>query len=449
MDLLVALLLGLILIVVILWLERPRKGSAKKPHFELRSERPNRVIKASKHARHDIDLRSYGKQAVPSQRLSTTKQTVSLSRQSLINSANQSHETPPRGNSLARLEPLLSGYYLEYRRESIEEGDLWYLTREELRDWSLNGFDALQRLSPESREIHKKESERRAAEISNQNKHRRKFQQDIKSLIDFFEECYGDDGEFSVTPKFKNWGTITNRLTHCIGGYFPLPEYHKKQRKKAWLEANAFLLQCYLLSKIDLVPMDPGPLMCNYAPSPADLEKIGGTLDSLYPVISSNKHLFFLHSLAYDYGYGPNAFPWPEKRIREGSLRGVPAKLYLVAIDIGALTGGKTCFVWKIGITTKSNVVGKSAESRYSGRLATYVEVLRSKGYRCGEHAFIKEQTYLRLAGEAKSRSLGSKVDLSRLCENQMRELGSTEWVLMGRPKSLAIAYFDQITQMD
>ncbi|MFL2517228.1 MAG: hypothetical protein ACJ0GX_11765 [Parasynechococcus sp.] len=170
---------------------------------------------------------------------------------------------------------------------------------------------------------------------------------------------------------------------------------------------------------------------------------LGVDLDDLYPVVVTHEQLGALRSLVYDYGYGPNAFPWHKKKADKNYLSRKPTKLYLISIDAGTLTGQKKCLVWKIGITSKE-VVGSST-SRYSGQLAKYIEVLREVEYEDGSIAFMKEQVFMQLANREKSRSLGTRVDWGKLSDGDRSRLGLSEIVLTGRPKSLAINLFDQI----
>ena len=206
------------------------------------------------------------------------------------------------------------------------------------------------------------------------------------------------------------------------------------------------MLQCFLLRRLVISqPIDLLSLDLNSQGSFNGTEQ----LDCLYPVVHNQYDLPLLWSLAYDYGYGPNAFPWNEKRVQKGFLAGKPTTLYLVSIDVGKLTGKASCNIWKIGITQKQFIVGKGDNARFPSRYNEIIKVLRAKRYDDGELAYIREQVYLEQVQYERTRSLASKYDHAALLERDLANLGVSEWVLEGRSKSLAIEYFDRLTIAD
>lgn len=220
-----------------------------------------------------------------------------------------------------------------------------------------------------------------------------------------------------------------------------------------------WMLQCYLLALVKWVDRD---FHC-YRLSEKSFKLLGCSMSHLYPVIIDNEGAFIIYSLLFDFGYGPNLFPWHRFRADEDDLCGSPKTLYLVSIDVGTLVGCEPDYVWKIGITAKS-VVG--ANSRYSGKYSKVVRVLREICYGDGRIAFMKEQIYLKMAPDGVLKYVlepwqyrmhdADLIDeegidpsgyLSRIDVNT---LGISEWVF-GKHKTSrsAIALFDRLNQWE
>ena len=218
-----------------------------------------------------------------------------------------------------------------------------------------------------------------------------------------------------------------------------------------------FLLQCFLLTRVRWISSD---FHCHSLSANA-LRLLGSSLNDLYPVVVEEKAAFFVYSLLFDFGYGPNLFPWHRYRVEEDNLDGVPTTFYLVRIDVGSLLGGVSDFVWKVGITFKP-VVG--VRGRFSGKYSKFVSILREINYSDGRIAFMKEQTYLQMAPSGSfERALEPwqyrlrEVDLVEdegidpfqyLSKRDVSVLGLSEWVFGAyKTPKRAIALFEQLTQ--
>jgi hypothetical protein len=337
--------------------------------------------------------------------------------------------------------------YLRYVSEAIKEEELGFLTEEEKRQLLSIGSEAVNRFSPESRAAWLTWSQQSSKRINEQTAHRKQWREDILYLLNGFDQMLQEDSGKVVTPAF--YGENMNNEMKSYFNYALPVNLQKLRNNRSWVRLRTLFLQCYIMSKLNVVPFtregdQPWKL------EEKQFQELGVSLDNLYPAVSRETHLALIDSLAYNIGYGPNVFPWKYKRVKKGYLKDAPATLYLAAINVGLLTGGKDCYVWKIGITTKKDIVGSAKEgSRYSGKYQNCIKVLREKKYACGELAYIKEQTYLSRVAQEPTRSLGTKAAFSRLTESDLSSLGSSEWVLEGRPKDLAIQYFDELTKMD
>jgi len=337
--------------------------------------------------------------------------------------------------------------YLRYASNAIRDDEISFLSDEEKRDLFANGHEAASRFSQESLSLWLEYQAQKKEQIGKQIEHSHKWRVDIAKAIEDMEAASAEDDLSNVRPAFRRRGIDVDMKLYFLGA---LPIKRKRLRNKAdWVAQQTFHAQCYLLARMPVVPHNL-EAQGRYDLSEYQYESQGVCLNDLYPVVSCQHHLLLLDSLAYDFGYGPNAFPWREKRMKRETLESVPTHLYLVSIDVGKLTGGSSLLVWKIGITTKHSVIGeRDSESRFSGRLGSHVKVLRQKMYQCGLHAYIKEQVYLEQVQGEKTRSLDKKYSFEKLTESELGRLGVSEWVLEGRQESLAISYFDRITMMD
>lgn len=276
---------------------------------------------------------------------------------------------------------------------------------------------------------------------------RNQWRIDINELLDRINAEQMVQEKFQVQCSVKEYKYRTDFQNYFIS-WLPV-KLQKLRNKPDWVKRQIFQLQCYMLTCLSVVPYCKERKR-HWELREDDFVRQGVSLDSLYPVVVTQEHLFLLDSLAYNHGYGPNAFPWKLKRVEQGYLRDTPTTLYLVSINVGALTGVKDCYVWKIGITVKDEIVGESgSRCRYSGRYRQFVRVIREKRYRCGELAFIREQVYIEQVSTEKSRSLSGKYDFEKLSSSDKSALGASEWVLEGRPMALAAEYFDRLTLSD
>jgi hypothetical protein len=339
------------------------------------------------------------------------------------------------------------GHYLRYRDRSTRESELGFLTEAERLDYSSNGSEAIDRFKPKHRDLWRKWAEADKSKLNAQIIHRNQWRIDMKELVDFLDAEQAAQEDFQVQCTVKEYKHRTDFQSYFISW---LPAKLQKLRKKPdWVNRQMLQLQCYMLARLSVVPYCKERKQL-WELTENEFVRDGACLDSVYPVVATQAHLFLLDSLTYNHGYGPNAFPWKLKRVEQGYLRHTPATLYLVSINVGGLTGSKDCFVWKIGITTKDEVVGESAaRCRYSGKYSQYIELIRQKRYPCGELAFIREQVYIDQVSTEKKRSLHNKYDHEKLSSRDLSVLGSSEWVLEGRPKNLASEYFDRLTMAD
>lgn len=337
--------------------------------------------------------------------------------------------------------------YLRYRDRSLREKELEFLTEAERRDFSSNGNEAVERFTPRSRDLWTRWAAEERVKMDAQIAHRNQWRKDINELSESIDNKQ-KQSEWRQIDAF-----VKERRHHLdFRNYFQtwLPPGRMKLANKAdWVSNQAFLLQCYILNRLPRAPY------CRdnrhfWELSEDEFFREGACLDRLYPVVARETHLFILDSLAYNFGYGPNAFPWKLKRVERGHLKSKPTTLYLVSINLGSLTGGKNCFAWKIGITTKERVVGEGkAMCRYYGKYTQHVDLIREKRYACGELAYMREQTYVEQVSREKTRPLHGKYDHKKLSSHDLSVLGPSEWVLEGRSKSLAAEYFDRLTRTD
>lgn len=332
------------------------------------------------------------------------------------------------------------GRYLTYISQAFYREDVPYLSDEEFQDYERNGEEAASRFSEENKSLWKSWSEQRANKIEKQLAHKRQWLIDMAKILPDFSSVLKTNCQEAVTPSFKRLDKRMKRyFRDCLRG-----TQLKSSSNPEWVKKQSLIIQCFLLAKIQRLSTDPQLVYSNeHGQAGEQLDGKNNLLDHLYPFVCRQDHLFLLESLIYDFGYGPNAFPWKDKRVEKGSLCGVPIKLYLVEIDVGRLTGGKSCHVRKIGITSKNLVVGPGLNARFSGKFRGYVKVLREKLFENGEIAYIKEQAYLDIVAKERTISLGKRYNYSNLTEDDLGRLGETEWVLEGRPRSLAIEYFD------
>lgn len=220
-----------------------------------------------------------------------------------------------------------------------------------------------------------------------------------------------------------------------------------------------WMLQCYLLAVVKWIGSD---FHCHRL-SEQSFKLLGCSMSDLYPVVIDDKGAFIIYSLLFDFGYGPNLFPWHRFYVDEDDLRSLPMTLYLVGIDVGTLASQEPDYVWKIGITSKS-VLGTN--SRFSGKYSKVVRVLREISYKDGRIAFMKEQIYLKMAPDGVLKYVlepwqyrmhdvdlieDEGIDPSRyLSRSDVSTLGVTEWVF-GKHKTSrsAVALFDRLTQWE
>ncbi len=312
-------------------------------------------------------------------------------------------------------------------RDAFYREDVPFLSDHEFQEYSNSGIDAVEKFCASSKIAWKKfEKEKEELRLESRQ-YESAYTKHLVELLDI----------------------LTSRLSVVSGCEIPYRFWQRDHvwkfgsfERSEWGGKNWWLVQCFLLSKLKRLPLQ----FTDQQVLEESVSVFGIKLDELYPAVASRNHLGLVRSLVYDFGYGPNAFAWHDTRVDKDHLSSRPAKLYLVSIDAGTLTGQKKCLVWKIGITTRPNIVGKSASSRYSGKYASHVHVLREIEYQDGSIAYMKEQTFLKLASLEKSRSVGTRVDWAKLSDRDRSTLGLSEIVLVGRAKSLALALFDQIT---
>ena len=133
-----------------------------------------------------------------------------------------------------------------------------------------------------------------------------------------------------------------------------------------------------------------------------------------------------------------------------GHPRRKPTKLYLVEINLGTLYGEEDFKIAKVGITTKSGIVGSGDSFRFSGKYQDHIKTLECVQYEDGKVAYMKEQTILKLAFE-QHRQSRRKIPYSpeSIPTSDRNVLGSTEWIFVGSPMKKAIDLFTQVVGAD
>lgn len=315
-------------------------------------------------------------------------------------------------------------------REGFYREDVPFLSDDEFRRYGNSGEDAVNTFSEQAKAAWEKYLLHQASLRKRSREYRDQYIEDLNELTNELTKEYDlDDNNQSFYYWEEDWKVNIWQSSIC----------HKNRLdtdlKQCWL------LQCFLLSQVKRIPL----LFKNEQLLENPDKYLGADLNQLYPTIVCPDHFEALRTLVYDFGYGPNAFPWHLKRAEQDYLKEKPTKLYLISVDLGSLTGQERCLVWKIGITSRPQVAGKG-NARYAGKYTKYIEVLRNVEYQDGSIAFMKEQVYIQLASREKSRSLGKRIDWGKLSERDRSTLGLSEIVLEGRAKKLAISLFDQIT---
>jgi hypothetical protein len=123
--------------------------------------------------------------------------------------------------------------------------------------------------------------------------------------------------------------------------------------------------------------------------------------------------------------YGPPRLPL-ESVFRKAPfpLKGIPATLYLISIDLLALgLGGEK--QWKIGITKKSNILGTGGRSRFSGELVGAISIVDSIRFSDGRDAYFLEQKIIRASDEDRhfNKATSFKVRANPELESRIHEL--------------------------
>lgn len=166
--------------------------------------------------------------------------------------------------------------------------------------------------------------------------------------------------------------------------------------------------------------------------------------------------------------YGPPRLPLDAVfRKPPFPLEGVPATLYLISINLPELgVGGEK--QWKIGITKKSDVLGTSGKSRFSGRLNGFISDVDSIRFSDARDAYFLEQKIIHMSSQDKlsNKSSTFRVRLNPASESILREimmenncgyevalgclkdlaqglgLGPTEWIWKGRSEDYVRSSF-------
>lgn len=312
--------------------------------------------------------------------------------------------------------------WLESVQDPVEGG---FLTEDEWKEFSSH-YDK-KRLDPEKRQKvecwHNKK-----LEAYDYNEKRYK---DLAKVRKYIKDSTKFNDKRLVKPVYKDELAI-NRYSN---------------RGLCWYDKKSFWgAQCLVLSAIPWIKHD---FSCFAFKRNAE-SVIGCHPDKLYPLISSNTDAYFLYSLIYDFGYGPNKFPWHDQRMDEETLMGKPTKLYLVEINLGALYGKNDFNVVKVGITTKGGIVGPGDNFRFSGKYQNHVNLLKCVKYEDGRVAYMKEQTILKLASEQDRRSTREMPFCPESIPNADRNvLGTTEWIFVGSPTKKAVTLFTQVAGTD
>jgi hypothetical protein len=316
---------------------------------------------------------------------------------------------------------LPQGKHLPWAK-SVNDAVRWgFLTKKELEDFESH-YD-LERLTPEIKEKVKS------------------WQLEKRNTHEYNERRYKDLSK--VRSHIKNIVNLSSK--HCVKPRYKNDDVFTKYSNKGlcWYDKKSFWgAQCLALSRIKSISKDFSCFEFNKKKDTL----LGSPADNLYPLVSGADDAYFLYSLIYDFGYGPNLFAWHEERIEEDELKGKVATLYLVEIDVGKLTKGDSYLVYKVGITTKNNVTGSSAGSRYGGKYKEFTRVIRKITYEDGRIAYMKEQTIINMAHQEKSnRSRDSKFNVELLSLRDTQTLGVSEWIQEGKQGNAAIRLFDQI----
>ena len=300
-----------------------------------------------------------------------------------------------------------------------------FLTEEEWEEFSSH-YDK-KKLKPETRERvnawHEKKLE--AYEYNEKRyKDLAKIRKNIKDSIKFSDKNL-------IKPTYKNEAAI-NRYAN---------------KGLCWHDKKSFWgAQLAVLSAIPWIQHDFSCFAFKSNPESV----IGCNPDNLYPIVSNNDDAYFLYSLIYDFGYGPNKFAWQDQRMDEDTLEGKPTKLYLVEINLGTLYGEDDFKITKVGITTKRGIVGPGDGFRFSGKYQDHVKTLKCVQYEDGKVAYMKEQTILKLALE-QHRQSRRKIPYSpdSIPTSDRNVLGSTEWIFVGSPTKKAVDLFTQVVGAD
>lgn len=312
------------------------------------------------------------------------------------------------------------GSYLSWAK-SIEDPVRWgFLSRKEWEEYKSHYNVKL--LDPETRDkLIEWQSEKIRTREYNEKRYKdlQKTRQFIKRTIDF-------KSKDSVKPYYKSEDVFTRYSSRGL----------------CWYDKKSFWgAQCLALSTISNISVDFSCFYLNKKPN----DFLGSPADDLYPIISGADDAYFLYSILYDFGYGPNLFPWHEYRMNEETLEGKHARLYLVEIDIGRIVGSHSYCVYKVGITTKQYIVGSTNNSRFGGHYKKFIRIIRSHLYEDGRVAYMKEQVILNFASITKFKCADKKeFDLKMLSEMDLQTLGLSEWMPLGSTEGFAIKIFER-----
>jgi hypothetical protein len=169
--------------------------------------------------------------------------------------------------------------------------------------------------------------------------------------------------------------------------------------------------------------------------------------------------------------YGPMIWSW--KNIFQKApfpLENTATRLYLVEIDLPSL-GFMLPKQWKVGITQKSSVLGKSSNARFSGKSKESITPIREVLFSDGRDAYFLEQKIIHLSKldravmvrSEREKSKGMSKHASSVLDAKQRHeleeswkirvyadikrygLGRSEWIWRERNRAFVTNAFDRI----